>query len=62
MFLEMIDIGHQIKSVDKKHLESEKSYLEDWEHETKEGRKMGAFFSRAFISCGNDFDTAVIQG
>lgn len=62
MILEMIDIGRQVESVGKKHLDNEKSCLEDRERETKVGRKkMGAFFSRTFISRGNDFDSAVIQ-
>lgn len=45
MILEMIDIGRQVESVGKKHLENEKSYLEDWKRETKVDRKkMGVFF------------------
>lgn len=45
MILEMIDIGRQVESVGKKHLENEKSCLENRERETKVGRKkMGAFF------------------
>lgn len=45
MILEMIDIGRQVESVGKKHLDNEKSCLEDRERETKVGRKKtGAFF------------------
>lgn len=62
MILEMIDIGRQVESVGKKHLENEKSCLEDWKQETKVDRKKnGCIFSRTVISCGNDFDSAVIQ-
>lgn len=35
----MIDIGRQVESVGKKHLENEKSCLEDWKQETKVDRK-----------------------